>query len=73
MDIKNLKLNIEQRVLGAKRVVIVPHNRIDFDAIGSALGLAVIVKKMNAEPIIVVNDNIKEMQRGIQIIIFFHF
>lgn len=68
MDIKNLKLNIEQRILGAKRVVIVPHNRIDFDAIGSALGLAVIVKKMNAVPVIVVNDNIKEMQRGIQII-----
>lgn len=68
MDIKNLKLNIEQRVLGTKRVVIVPHNRIDFDAIGSALGLAVIVRKMNAVPLIVVNDNIKEMQRGIQII-----
>ena len=68
MDIKNLKLNIEQKVLGTKRVVIVPHNRIDFDAIGSALGLAVIVKKMNAIPLIVVNDNINEMQRGIQII-----
>ena len=68
MDIKNLKLNIEQKVLGKKRVVIVPHKRIDFDAIGSALGLAVIVKKMNAIPIIVVDDNIKEMQRGIQII-----
>ncbi len=68
MDIKNLKLNMEQRVLGAKRVVIVPHNRIDFDAIGSALGLAAIVKKMNGVPLIVVNDNIKEMQRGIQII-----
>ncbi len=68
MDIKNLKLNIEQKVLGKKRVVIVPHKRIDFDAIGSALGLAVIVKKMNAVPIIVVDDNIKEMQRGIQII-----
>lgn len=68
MDIKNLKLNIEQKVLGKKRVVIVPHKRIDFDAIGSALGLAVIVRKMNAVPIIVVDDNIKEMQRGIQII-----
>ena len=68
MDIKNLKLNIEQKVLGKKRVVIVPHKRIDFDAIGSALGLAVIVKKMNTVPIIVVDDNIKELQRGIQII-----
>lgn len=68
MDIKNLKLNIEQKVLGTKRVVIVPHNRIDFDAIGSALGLAVIVKKMNAEPLIVVNDDINKMQRGIQTI-----
>ena len=68
MDIKNLKLNLEQKVIGSKRVVIVPHNRIDFDAIGSALGLAVIVKKMNARTIIVVNDNIKDMQRGIQII-----
>ena len=68
MDIKNLKLNIEQRILGAKKVVIVPHNRIDFDAIGSALGLATIVRKMNARPTIVVNDNVKELQRGIQII-----
>ncbi len=69
MDIKNLKLNIEQKVVGRKRVVIVPHNRIDFDAIGSALGLAVIVQKMNAVPLIVVNDDVSKMQRGIQIII----
>ena len=65
MDIKNLKLNIEQRILGTKKVVIVSHNRIDFDAIGSALGLATIVRKMNARPIIVVNDDVKELQRGI--------
>lgn len=69
MDIKNLKLNIEQKVLGAKKVVIVPHKRIDFDAIGSALGLAVIVKKMNSVPLIVVDDDISKMQRGIQNII----
>ncbi len=68
MDIKNLKLTIEQKVVGRKRVIIVPHNRIDFDAIGSALGLAVIIQKMNAVPLIVVNDDISKMQRGIQII-----
>ncbi len=69
MDIKDLKLNIEQKVLGKKRVIIVPHNRIDFDAIGSALGLATIIKRMNVEPLIVVNDDISKMQKGIQIIV----
>ena len=44
--IKDLRVNLESKILSSSNVVIVPHNGIDFDAIGSAIGLASIVKRL---------------------------
>lgn len=65
-DIKNLKVNLEQKILESENVIIVPHNRIDFDAIGSGLGLAMISKKLKKNAHIVVNDPPHEIDHGVQ-------
>ena len=69
MDIKNLKVNFEAKVLQADKVIIVPHNNVDFDAIGSAIGLAYIVKKLKKEPFILINDSNDSLEHGIRIVI----
>ena len=69
LDIKELKGKLEQKVLAATNVIIIPHNGIDFDAIGSAIGIAVIVKKLKRNVCIVVNDPIYKIDHGVQIII----
>lgn len=69
IDIKNLKINIEQKILESDNVVIVPHNGIDFDAIGSALGLSLIAKKLKKTSCIVVNDPVYKIEHGVQLII----
>lgn len=68
-NIKNLKVNLESKILAAENVVIVPHNRIDFDAIGSGIGLAMIAKKQNKPVHIVVNDPMHEIDHGVQTLI----
>ena len=67
--IKNLKVNMEAKILAASNVVIVPHNGIDFDAIGSAVGLSSIVRKLKKQPIIVVDDPIYKMDHGVGLVI----
>lgn len=69
-QIKNLKVNLESKILGSNNnVVIVPHIGIDFDAIGSAIGLSLIVKKLKKVPIIVIDDPIYKIDYGVQLII----
>ena len=68
-NIKNLKANLESKILSSSNVVIVPHNGIDFDAIGSAIGLASIVKKLKKVPIIVVDDPYSKMDYGVSLVI----
>ena len=67
--IKDLKVNLEQKILQSNKVVIVPHNGVDFDAIGSAIGLTEIVKKLKKVPYIVVNDLQYKLDKGVQIIL----
>lgn len=69
VDIRNLKANLEHSILQAEKIVIVPHNRVDFDAIGSAIGLSLISKKLGKSSCIIVNDQIHEIDHGVQIII----
>jgi c-di-AMP phosphodiesterase-like protein len=73
IDIKNLKVDIENKVLRSKRVVIVPHNveknNVDFDGIGSAIGLSLIPRKMDRESIIVSTDSLYGVDPGVRMII----
>lgn len=66
--VKNLRVNMEQKILESDKVVIVPHNGIDFDAIGSAIGLSSIAKKFRKPSCIVVDDPIYKIDHGVKII-----
>ena len=68
-EIKNLKVNLESKILESNNVVIVPHIGIDFDAIGSSIGLGLIVKKLKKVPYIMIDDLIYEVDHGVQVII----
>ena len=66
--VKNLRINMEQKILESDKVVIVPHNGIDFDAIGSAIGLSTIAKKFRKQSCIVVDDPIYKIDHGAKIV-----
>jgi len=64
LDIKNLKVNLENKILQAENVVIVPHMSIDLDAIGSAVALSYIIKKLKKTSCIIVDDPLYKMDHG---------
>ena len=67
-DLKEFKTAMEQKIIEANNVVIVPHKGPDFDAIGSALGISLIVKKLKKPFCIIVDDPIYKIDHGVQII-----
>ena len=67
-DLKQFKLSMKQKILEAGNVVIVPHKGPDFDAIGSALGLTMIVKKFKKPFYIIIDDPIYKIDHGVQVI-----
>lgn len=69
LNTKNLKTVLEQKILEANNIVIIPHNSVDFDAIGAAIGIALIAKKCKKEHYIIVNDPIYKIDHGVQLVI----
>ena len=69
IDIKKLKATIEEKVPEASNVIIVPHNGIDFDAIGSALGLSLVVETFKKPAYIVIDDANYKIDHGVQLVI----
>lgn len=69
LDIKNLRVNLEAKMLESDKVIIVPHRRADFDAIASSIGIAMFADKLKREPHILVHDQIYDMDHGVQKII----
>ncbi|MBR6690539.1 MAG: DHH family phosphoesterase [Bacilli bacterium] len=67
--IKNFKINLDQKILQSGNIVIVPHNGIDFDAIGSAIGISLVVKKLKKAPFILIDDPVYKIDHGVQLII----
>ena len=55
-SVKDLRVNLESKILSCKKVVIVPHNRIDFDAFASAIGISLIADKLKKHSVIVMDD-----------------
>lgn len=68
-SIKNLKVNLEQKILQTNKVVIVPHNGVDYDALASSIGLSLISKKLKRESVIVIDDPIYKIDHMVQSII----
>lgn len=67
-DIKELKANLEQLLNRVSKLVIVPHTDVDFDALGSSIGLSLIARKFKIPACVVVNDNISDVEPGIKAI-----
>ena len=69
LDIDNLRVNFESKVLASGKVILVPHRTADFDAIGSAIGLSLAVSKLKKTSMIIVDDKAYELDRGVYSII----
>lgn len=65
-DLKALKKSLESKVEECDRTIILPHNNADYDAIGSAIGLSMISKKMKKPTYILCNDSTYKMEFGLQ-------
>lgn len=63
-DIKMFKNALEEKIKNCEKVIIIPHNNIDFDAIGSAIGLSLIAKKYKKDFYILINDSTMLMDHG---------
>lgn len=64
--IKELSERLEENIDGASKVFIVGHNNPDYDAIGSALGIATIVKFLGKDAYIIINDGLSKLDLGVQ-------
>lgn len=64
--IKELSESLEENIDGASKVFIVGHNNPDYDAIGSALGIATIVKFLGKDAYIIINDGLSKLDLGVQ-------
>lgn len=69
IDIENLRVNFESKVLEADKVILIPHRIADFDAIASTIGLSLAAKKLKKQTRIIVDDKPYELDRGVQSII----
>ena len=67
--IKELKSIIENQINEYNNIFITFHNCSDIDAIASALGLSCILKKIDKEPFIILNENYSELESGVKKIV----
>ncbi len=65
-NLKEFKYILEFKIKRSKRVFIVPHTNIDFDAIGAAIGMVEICKHLGVEATLIVDDNIVTMDVGVR-------
>ena len=68
VNIKDLRADLETCLSSSHQMIIVPHNKVDFDAIGSAIGLTLIGNKYKKNPYVIVNDPPHVIERGCKII-----
>lgn len=65
-NIKDLKVNLESKILVSKKVVLVPHTPIDFDAFASTIGLSLVVSKLQKPFVIVVDDPAYKVEHSVK-------
>ena len=68
-SVKDLRVNLESKILSCKKVVIVPHNRIDFDAFASAIGISLIANNLKKHSVIVIDDPIYNIDSSVKNVI----
>ena len=64
LGIKNLKADLENKILENERIFIMPHLRPDFDAVGAALGLHLITEKLKRDNHILIGSPDSEIDDG---------
>ena len=68
-NIKDLKINLESKILESQKVVLVPHTPIDFDAFASTIGLSLVVSKLQKPFMIVVDDPVYKTEHSVKKVI----
>lgn len=68
-SIKELRVTLEDEVKKCSRVFVVGHNSPDFDAIGSAIGLATFAENQGKKAYIIVDDEPSKIEPGVKKII----
>lgn len=61
-DSRTIKECLDKLLSESDRVFIVPHNRPDMDALGSAIGMSLICKKNKKRSFIVIDDNVEKIE-----------
>lgn len=69
IEVKDLKNDIESKIINSEKVLFIPHKNADFDAIGSAIGLSLIPKKLKKQSYIIMNDPMYAVDPGVKIIV----
>ena len=67
--LKMLRETLVKNITDASQVFIVGHNTPDYDAIGSALGVATLSKELNKKAYIIVNDLAQDLDPGVSKVI----
>lgn len=67
--IKDLKVNLESKILSSKNIVIVPHTRIDIDAFASAIGISLVASKLQKTSTILIDDAAYSIDNSVKNII----
>ena len=68
INIKALRNDIDYKLHESSTMIVVPHNKVDFDAIASAIALTLIGNKYKKDTHVIVNDPIYQIERGCKII-----
>lgn len=65
-NIKELKFVLDTEIARVNQVFIVPHKNADFDAFASAIGVSLIVKKLNKPVYIILEEEPTKIEPGIK-------
>ena len=68
INIKDLRSDLDYKLHDSKQMIIIPHNKVDFDAIASAIALSLVGNKNKKDSHIIVNDAPHQLERGCKII-----
>lgn len=68
-SIRDLKVNLESKILSSKKVVLVPHTPVDFDAFASVIGLSLVVSKLEKDFSIIIDDQAYKMEHSVKKVI----
>lgn len=69
IGIKDLKVNLESKVLASNNIIIVPHTRIDMDAFASAIGISLITSKLEKNTSILIDDASYSIDNSVKTVI----